>query len=70
MASVFSHHLHRDNARSSTLTTDLDDSVMLFKAKAKAEQKKLQAQGMKMGEDFVGCKFLSGPFQEYPARRA
>ena len=32
---------------------------MLFKVKAKAEQKKLEAQGMKMGQDFVGCKLFS-----------
>jgi hypothetical protein len=30
--------------------------VYLFKAKAMAEKKKLQAQGMKAGEDFVGGK--------------
>ncbi|WYZ45403.1 hypothetical protein EsH8_VIII_000719 [Colletotrichum jinshuiense] len=27
--------------------------IMLFKAKAEAEKKKLQAQGMKAGQDFV-----------------
>lgn len=31
--------------------------IMVFKAKAEAEKKKLQAQGMKEGEDFVGGKF-------------
>lgn len=30
---------------------------MLFKAKAKAEQKKMEAQGMKMGDDFLSCKY-------------
>ncbi len=30
--------------------------IMVFKAKAEAEKKKLQAQGMKEGEDFVGGK--------------
>jgi hypothetical protein len=30
--------------------------VYLFRAKAMAEAKKMQAQGMKAGEDFVGCK--------------
>ncbi|KAL2065527.1 hypothetical protein VTL71DRAFT_3197 [Oculimacula yallundae] len=28
--------------------------IMLFKAKAEAERKKLQAQGLKEGQDFVG----------------
>lgn len=28
----------------------------MFKAKAKAEEKKMQAEGLKAGEDFVGCK--------------
>ncbi|KAH7317755.1 hypothetical protein BKA65DRAFT_557166 [Rhexocercosporidium sp. MPI-PUGE-AT-0058] len=28
--------------------------IMFFKAKAEAEKKKLQAQGMKEGQDFVG----------------
>ena len=32
--------------------------IMLFKAKAEAEKKKLQAQGMKEGEDFVSGKSL------------
>ena len=31
----------------------------MFKAKAMAEKKKMQAQGMKAGEDFVDCKLLS-----------
>jgi len=35
--------------------------VYLFKAKAMAEKKKLQAQGMKAGEDFVDCKFHPSP---------
>lgn len=34
--------------------------IMFFKAKAEAEKKKLQAQGMKEGEDFVGGKSLFG----------
>lgn len=29
---------------------------MMFKLKAKAEQEKLQAEGMQRGEDFVDCK--------------
>lgn len=28
----------------------------MFKAKAEAEAQKYQAQGLKAGEDFVGCK--------------
>lgn len=32
--------------------------IMVFKAKAEAEKEKLQAQGMKEGEDFVGGKFI------------
>jgi hypothetical protein len=31
--------------------------VYFFKAKAKAEEKKLEAQGLKEGEDFVNGKF-------------
>jgi hypothetical protein len=31
--------------------------VFVFKAKAVAEAKEMQAKGMKAGEDFVGCKF-------------
>jgi len=31
--------------------------VYLFKAKAMAEKKRLQAQGMKAGEDFVDCTY-------------
>jgi hypothetical protein len=31
--------------------------VLLFKAKAVAEAKEMQAKGMKAGEDFVGCKY-------------
>lgn len=31
--------------------------IFLFKAKAEAEKKKLQAQGMKEGEDFVSGEF-------------
>jgi hypothetical protein len=30
--------------------------IYLFKAKAMAEKKKLQAQGMKAGEDFMDCE--------------
>jgi len=30
--------------------------VYMFKAKAAAEKKKLQAQGMKAGEDFLDCE--------------
>lgn len=29
---------------------------IIFKAKAKAEQKKMEAEGLKRGEDFVDCK--------------
>jgi hypothetical protein len=29
---------------------------MVFKAEAQAEKKKLQAQGLKAGEDFMDCK--------------
>jgi len=32
--------------------------VYLFKAKAMAEKKKLQAQGLKAGDDFVDGKFF------------
>jgi hypothetical protein len=32
--------------------------VLVFKAKAKAEEKEMQAKGMKAGEDFIGCKYL------------
>lgn len=32
--------------------------IMIFKAEAKAEEKKLEAQGMKEGEDFLSSKFL------------
>ena len=30
--------------------------VLVFKAKAVAEAKEMQAKGLKAGEDFVGCK--------------
>lgn len=30
--------------------------VLVFKAKAVAEAKEMQAKGMKAGQDFVGCK--------------
>lgn len=33
--------------------------VYFFKAKAKAEEKEMQAEGMKAGEDFVGCSIPS-----------
>jgi hypothetical protein len=33
--------------------------VYLFKAKAMAEKKRLQAQGMKAGQDFADCKSSS-----------
>ncbi|KXH53819.1 hypothetical protein CSAL01_01171 [Colletotrichum salicis] len=32
---------------------DTRTSIMMFKAKAEAEKKKMQAQGMKAGQDFV-----------------
>lgn len=32
--------------------------ILLFKAKAEAEKKKLQAQGMKEGQDFVGGELI------------
>ena len=35
------------------------NSVYLMKAKAEAEAKQLQAQGLKRGEDFLDCKPLS-----------
>ena len=44
-----------DSYLSKLLITKLN-RVHLFKAKAAAEAKALQAQGMKAGEDFVGCK--------------
>ena len=40
----------------------------MFKAKAAAEAKKMQAEGLKAGEDFVGCKLFS-PSQCSRARR-
>lgn len=36
-----------------------------FKAEAKAEEKKLQAQGMKEGEDFLKGMFCSARFHFY-----
>lgn len=33
--------------------------IMFFKAKAEAEKKKLQAQGMKEGEDFMDGELLA-----------
>ena len=30
--------------------------VYMFKAKAKAQEKKMQAEGLKRGEDFLDCK--------------
>ena len=33
----------------------------MFKAKAKAEEKKMEAEGLKRGEDFVDCKFHPPP---------
>jgi hypothetical protein len=33
--------------------------VFVFKAKAVAEAKEMQAQGMQAGQDFVGCKFAT-----------
>jgi len=38
----------------------------MFKAKAEAEKKKLQAQGMKAGEDFVDCTFIVPPNPSSP----
>lgn len=38
--------------------------VLLFKAKAAAEAKEMQAKGMKAGEDFVGCKCSPCSFVE------
>lgn len=32
--------------------------MMLFKAKAEAEKQKLQAQGLKEGQDFVSGKYI------------
>lgn len=32
--------------------------ILIFKAQAKAEEKKLEAQGMKEGEDFLSSKFV------------
>lgn len=37
--------------------------MILFKAEAKAEEKKLEAQGMKEGEDFLSSKLF--PFRYY-----
>lgn len=36
--------------------------VLVFKAKAVAEAKEMQAKGMKTGEDFVGCKYSPNCF--------
>lgn len=35
-----------------------DIGIMFFKAKAKAEEKKMEAQGMKEGEDFLSSKMI------------
>jgi uncharacterized ion transporter superfamily protein YfcC len=42
--------------------------TMLFKMKAKAEEKKLQAQGMKEGEDFLAGQ-IDIPLAAVPCRR-
>lgn len=44
--------------------------VVVFRAKAAAEEKELQAEGMKAGEDFVDCKSISHLFSgASPGRR-
>jgi hypothetical protein len=43
--------------------------IMLFKAEAKAEEKKLEAQGLKEGEDFLKGEFIFCDPIEYSCRR-
>jgi hypothetical protein len=41
--------------------------IMLFKAKAKAEEKKMEAEGMREGEDFLASMFPFPPTIVIPA---
>lgn len=48
------------------LKTKFKHSVYMMKAKAEAEAKEMQAQGMKRGEDFLDCRFITRFLTPFP----